>query len=150
MLTICHQTHQLHRILLEFIFNFIICILLKYHWQRFRYTARWFSFIHTCIYICIFFHRFFSVLGCYMILNIFPRAIHCVYFYFVYSSMYLLIANSQFILHLSPLITISLFSMSVVYFCFENKFICIHRLCFWMCLKFSLQIKKKTGLSSQL
>ena len=38
--------------------------------------------------------------------------------YFIYSSVYLLIPNSQFILPLSLLVTISLFSMSVSLFLF--------------------------------
>ena len=45
--------------------------------------------------------------------------------YFIYSSMYMLMPNSSFILcPASPLVTVSLFSMWV-YFCFVNKFIYI-------------------------
>ena len=73
-----------------------------------------FSYIRINIHTC----RFFSILGYYMMLNIFPCAIYCVYFYSIYSSMYLLITDSQFSFHLSPLITISLFSMSVSLFLF--------------------------------
>ena len=46
--------------------------------------------------------------------------------YFIHSSVYMLTLNSQFVLLLlSLLVTVSLFSMSLVYFCFVSKFICV-------------------------
>ena len=74
--------------------------------------------IHTqTTHVCIFFFRLFSLIGYYKILSIVPCArvgsflVTCV----IYSSVYLLIPNSQFIplIPPSPFITVNLFSVTV-------------------------------------
>ena len=77
------------------------------------------------LYICIIFHVLF--LGCYKILSIvsqlYSRSFLLIYI--TYSSVYVLIQTSLFILSaLSRLVTISLFSMFVSFY-FVNKFMCI-------------------------
>ena len=73
--------------------------------------------------------RFFFIIGYHKILNIVPCAISksLVFIHSLDSGVYLLIPYSSFILPppLSPLVTISLFSVSVNLFLFANKLICI-------------------------
>ena len=81
----------------------------------------------------LFFFKFFSHSGCYVILSRVPCAIQYVFvgypFYFIfflYSSVYMSVPNSLTIPppDSSPLVTISSLSLWVC-FCFVNKFICI-------------------------
>ena len=80
-------------------------------------------------YIYIYsFSRLFSLIGNYKILNIVLCACSrsLLDTYFVYSCIYMLISNSYFTFFLlSPLVTISLFSMPTGLFLFVYKFICI-------------------------
>ena len=69
--------------------------------------------MHLCIYMHLFFFKFFSHLGYYRILSRVSYALQWVlvgYLLYIYSSVYMSIPNSQFILssHFPPLVTISL------------------------------------------
>ena len=66
------------------------------------------------------FFTFFSLITYYKILSIFLYAIQSSlwFIYFIYGSVYMLTPNSQFILHLFPLVTMSLFSVPVNLFLF--------------------------------
>ena len=80
--------------------------------QYFRYTAKCFS------YICIFFFKFFSIIGHYRYWIEFPvlYSRSFLFFCFIYSSMYLSVPSSWFVPPLSPLVAIILFSISVNWF----------------------------------
>ena len=71
--------------------------------------------IYIYIHINIFFFRFFSIIGYYKTLSTVPCSKSLLFISFIYSSVYLLISNSQFIPLFSfpPLVTIGLFCMSV-------------------------------------
>ena len=56
-------------------------------------------------------------------LVLYRRSLWCIYF--IYSSVYMSIQNSLFITFpLFPLVTVSLFSISMSHFCFVSKFTC--------------------------
>ena len=78
------------------------------------------TYMHICTYIYMYIFLFqivFHLLDCYKISNIVPSAVQWVLVvYFIYNSVFPLNPNSQFILSY-PLVTISLFSMSVSVFC---------------------------------
>ena len=77
-----------------------LCFFFFFNWSivglqcvSFWCTAKWFSYTYVCIYI------FFSIMVYYRMLNIVPCAIRrtLLFIYFTFSSLYLLISNSQFI-----------------------------------------------------
>ena len=80
---------------------------------------------HLCIYVCvcvceyIFFFRFFSIIAYYNILNIVPCAILKVLVFYLFYMYWCLSVHSILLIYylcLSPLITLSLFSLSVSLF----------------------------------
>ena len=82
--------------------------------------------IHIYIYIYPFLFRLFSHIYYYRVLSRVPHATResLLVIYFIYSSMYLSISNSQFIPSpCSLLVTIISFLNLWLYFCFVNKFI---------------------------
>ena len=85
-------------------------------------------YIYTYICLYIFFFRFFSTLGYYKKLSIVPCAIQQVlvgYLFYIQQCVYF---NTNLLIYPSlpsPLVTVSLFCMSLSHFCFVNKFICI-------------------------
>ena len=99
----------------EVLLDIYIYIFFFFNWSivdlqccvNFRCTAQSFSYVYVCIYVCVclyiyaFFFRFFSLIGYYKILRSFPvlydRSLLVIYF--IYSSVYMLIPNSLFILH---------------------------------------------------
>ena len=88
----------------------------------FSYTAKWFN--NTHMHTHIFFFRFFSIIDYYKILDIVPCAV--LFIHFIYSSVYLLSPNPQFI----PLPTFPFSKHIFVFyvcesFCFTNRFICM-------------------------
>ena len=95
-------------------------------------TAKWFSYTYVYIYIHIYnLLQILFCLGYYKILSIVPCAIQQsrLITYFIYNSVYMskvIQTLNWFLLpHLSPLVTISLFSMSVSPFLFYKYVFCI-------------------------
>ena len=102
-----------------------------------------------CIYIYMFFFRFFSIIGyykhagfflhfkCYHLWCFIVMILNYYLFYFISSSLYLLI---PFLLPLSPLVTASMFSVSVSLFLFCHiqsfYFLWKHTVCVFLCMQF--------------
>ena len=94
--------------------SFLIFILYwsvfdSYRCVSFRCTTKWFSYIYICTHMSTLFQTLFSF-----------RSLQNIEFPVLYSSVFMLIPNSLFIspLHLSTLVTISLFSKCVSLFLF--------------------------------